>query len=86
VANGLAELGVDTRICYPVPVYRQPYIARLAERQPAACPQSEWISERVLNLPMFHTISQAQLQHVVDSLKQVLARMPKPARSASSGR
>jgi dTDP-4-amino-4,6-dideoxygalactose transaminase len=82
VARGLAERGVDTRICYPIPVYRQAYIALLNSQIPTHCPSSEWVTQRILNLPMFHTISESQLKYVVASLKELV--MPTSMRRKTS--
>lgn len=74
VADRLRDLGVDTRICYPMPMYRQPFFATYGSGDPETnrCPVSEDVTRRVLNLPMYHTLSESDLNYVCDSLIRTL--------------
>jgi perosamine synthetase len=66
-AAALAAAGVDTRICWPLPVYRQPaYATRVVQRVP--CPVAEAAASRVLSLP----IHPALLRDEVSTISRVL--------------
>jgi dTDP-4-amino-4,6-dideoxygalactose transaminase len=68
----LAAAGIGTLIHYPVPVHLQ-----AAYRRPdvpvGSFPVSERIAAEVLSLPMFPELTEAQLQHVTDTLARILA-------------
>ena len=74
VAAALRDRGVDTRICYPMPVYRQPFFRRMYPHiAHPDCPVAEDVTAHVLNLPMYHELSNAQVQRVADVLAAVLS-------------
>lgn len=67
VARALNEAGVATRVAYPMPVYEQPFFKRYGDKKRRNhCPKAKWMTERVLNLPMFHAIRQKELDYVAD--------------------
>ncbi len=68
----LAERGVATAIHYPTLVPFQPAFAHLGYRH-GAFPVAEDIAGRCLSLPMYAELTDAQIQHVVQSLKECLA-------------
>tara|TARA_B100001964_G_C14193660_1_gene582298 strand:+ start:261 stop:1406 length:1146 start_codon:yes stop_codon:yes gene_type:complete len=73
VAAVLRKKGVDTRICYPMPIYRQPFVSRLFPRSPEDdCPVAEDLTRRVLNLPMYYDLSTAEVRYVADELEHAL--------------
>src|SRR5262249_42254785 len=56
-AAALAAAGVETRVCWPRPVYRQPAYAGLEiPRHP--CPVAESAARRVLSLPVHPQLTQ----------------------------
>jgi perosamine synthetase len=63
-ATFLRQHGVDTRVCYPLPLYRQPFLARAAMPLPVSCPNAERFSKRVLNLPLFHRLESDQVESI----------------------
>jgi perosamine synthetase len=67
VAADLAEAGVETRSLYPIPAYRQP-IPEYAPFAGSVCPAAEIASQRVLNLPLFFEMTDAQVDRVVEAL------------------
>jgi perosamine synthetase len=75
VAKALKEAGVDTRVAYPMPVYEQPFYRRYAAPGPAPdCPNAKRMTQRVLNLPMFHGITEEQLAYVADKTLEAVER------------
>jgi dTDP-4-amino-4,6-dideoxygalactose transaminase len=70
-AAALGHRGIETRICWPLPVYRQPaYAGRSLPRIP--CPVAESVADRVLSLPMHSGLTQADVDHICDVLRAAL--------------
>jgi dTDP-4-amino-4,6-dideoxygalactose transaminase len=65
----LRARGIGTGRHYPWPVHLQPGIASFA-RVPARLAVTERIAGEILSLPMFATISEAQIDRVVDAVRQ----------------
>jgi perosamine synthetase len=63
VAAELAAAGIETRSLYPIPAYRQP-IPEYAPFAGTRCPEAERASGRVLNLPLFFEMTDAQADRV----------------------
>lgn len=69
VASKLKQRGIDTRACYPLPVYRQPIFRHL----PAPpCPVAESACAQILNPPMFSGLNSHDQRRVADELKAAL--------------
>jgi dTDP-4-amino-4,6-dideoxygalactose transaminase len=78
----LARRGVTCGIHYPVPVHLQGAYRSLGLR-PGSFPVSERCADQFLSLPMFPELTNAQIEHVANSLAQVLgSERAQPARSA----
>jgi dTDP-3-amino-3,4,6-trideoxy-alpha-D-glucose transaminase len=60
---GLRERGVETLVHYPEPIHRQPAYANLAGRLPL--PVSERLCERVVSLPLYPELTDAEAEQVV---------------------
>jgi perosamine synthetase len=70
-AAALGHRGIETRICWPLPVYRQPaYSERSIPRNP--CPVAESVADRVLSLPIHTGLTHADVGHVCDVLLTAL--------------
>jgi dTDP-4-amino-4,6-dideoxygalactose transaminase len=67
VAAALRERGVATGIHYPIPIHLQPAYADL-ERGRGSFPRTERSAERILSLPMFPELTEAQIELVTDAL------------------
>jgi dTDP-4-amino-4,6-dideoxygalactose transaminase len=78
VQAALNSGGVDTGIHYPGPVHLQEACADLGYR-PGDFPVTEALAARILSLPMFAELTGKQIDHVADSLKQVLVAIPRAA-------
>jgi dTDP-4-amino-4,6-dideoxygalactose transaminase len=70
VKVALAAEGISTGIHYRTPCHRQPAFAEFATR---SMPVSERAANRILSLPMFPHLSEAQIQHVGDALRRILS-------------
>ena len=64
----LSAAGVQTGIHYPVPVHLQPAYRSLGHK-PGDFPEAEWQAARVLSLPMFPELSEAQIARVAGSVR-----------------
>ena len=61
----LSERGVPTLVHYPLPIHRQP--AYTAISAPVPLPSAEMLSEKVVSLPVFPELSDAEVEHVAAS-------------------
>lgn len=66
----LNQNGVDTRICW-VPTHKQPYHQPLFALQ-GAFPNSEWIAERTLSLPLGNALVEEEVDYVISVAKEGL--------------
>ena len=67
----LAARGVPTLVHYPRPVHGHAPYARLAGRVPLGV--SEQLAERVVSLPIYPELTDAEVEHVAESLRAVAA-------------
>lgn len=63
VASAAADAGISTAVYYAVPLHRQPAYAEFAN---APLPVTDWLSDRVLSLPMHPYLTDADVDRVVD--------------------
>jgi dTDP-4-amino-4,6-dideoxygalactose transaminase len=75
LARALQNAGVGTVIHYPIPPHLQPAYAPLG-LSPGSMPVSELLHAQVLSLPIGPTMSLAQAEEVVESLRDALAALP----------
>jgi UDP-2-acetamido-2-deoxy-ribo-hexuluronate aminotransferase len=67
----LAQKGIPTMIYYPVPAHRQKMFAAFgAETQ--ELPVTDWLSERVLSLPIHTEMDEEQLQFITTSVLEYI--------------
>ena len=71
VQQHLRASGVDTGIHYPVPVHLQEACAHLGHRV-GDFPVAEAAAARILSLPMYPELAEAQLAHVTASIAEAL--------------
>ncbi|MEX1233284.1 MAG: DegT/DnrJ/EryC1/StrS family aminotransferase [Planctomycetaceae bacterium] len=72
VQKQLAERGIATAVHYPTPVPYQPAYAFLGYKR-GDFPLAEDVTSRCLSIPMFAELTNAQIEYVAASLKEVLA-------------
>jgi dTDP-4-amino-4,6-dideoxygalactose transaminase len=68
VQGTLAQRGIATGIHYPVPIHLQPAYADLG-RPRGSFARTEHSAERILSLPMFAELTEAQIDLVVSALE-----------------
>jgi perosamine synthetase len=80
IAARLKSRGVDTRVCYPIPLYAQPIFRQFKTPR---CPVAEQACSTILNPPMFYGLTQAQQQRVATELSSALTSLaPQTLRAA----
>jgi dTDP-4-amino-4,6-dideoxygalactose transaminase len=76
VADRLKSRGIETRVCYPIPLYDQPILRRY---KTGRCPVAEETCAAVLNLPMFFGMTADQQRHITDELRETLRESSRSA-------
>ncbi|MEA5090914.1 UDP-4-amino-4,6-dideoxy-N-acetyl-beta-L-altrosamine transaminase [Solidesulfovibrio sp.] len=71
VFNALRAAGVGTNVHY-IPVHLHPYYRERLGTGPGLCPAAEAAYERILSLPMFPGLTDAQAAQVVDALAEAV--------------
>jgi dTDP-4-amino-4,6-dideoxygalactose transaminase len=64
----LAEQGIGSEIYYPLAMHKQTAFKHFLER-PVSLPVCEALEQEVLSLPMFPEITDAQIERVVEAVK-----------------
>lgn len=72
VQKKLAEAGINTGIHYPIPLHLQPAYRHLHLKR-GSFAVTEKVAERLLSLPIYAAMSEAMVEHVATTLKQVVA-------------
>ena len=75
--TGLRRAGIGVNVHY-VPVHLHPFYRRRFGTGPGLCPVAESQAERLLSLPMFPGLSDADVEHVVRQVASVLAGISPP--------
>ena len=70
--NALRAEGIGVNVHY-LPVYLHPYYQSELRTRAGACPNAETAYERILSLPIFPTMTDSDVQDVVDAVIKVLA-------------
>ena len=68
----LAEEGIATGIHYPVPCHRQ---KAFLTKNPPRLPVTEQAADRILSLPMFPHLTDAEIERVVDGVNRALSNL-----------
>lgn len=70
VMQELREQGVGTQVLY-IPVYLQPWYRRTYGYAPRKCPSAEHFYARSLSLPLYPSMSDADVEKVIQSVKNI---------------
>ncbi|MDP9174799.1 MAG: DegT/DnrJ/EryC1/StrS family aminotransferase [Planctomycetota bacterium] len=73
LARYLKEKGIESGVHYPVPNHQQPAIEELYGKLPTL-PKTEDYVKRILSLPMFPELSEAQVVTVANEIKSFLVK------------
>lgn len=72
----LNKLGIGTSVHF-IPIPLHPFFAERARRLENQCPQALCLYPRLISLPLYPGMTEAQVQHVADSAKQIARRASK---------
>ena len=67
--HSLAQRGVETKVHYPLAIHQQ-HAAQQSGWRGVSCPVTEAQVQTILSLPIYPELTEAQSQHVVDSIAQ----------------
>jgi UDP-2-acetamido-2-deoxy-ribo-hexuluronate aminotransferase len=67
----LASKNIPSMIYYPVPSHKQKAFESFGGTQ-FNLPVTDWLTERVISLPMHTELSQEQMDHIIDSVKSLM--------------
>ena len=71
IREAMAADGVATAVHYPRPIHLQPAMAHLGQGA-GSCPVAERAADEMISLPMFPELTDAQIDHVIDSLRRAV--------------
>jgi len=74
VQQRLRDLGIGTAVHYPIPVHRQPVYLKLGYES-VSLPVSERLARQVLSLPVHPSLTESDLQRIVDSVRKAVASL-----------
>jgi dTDP-4-amino-4,6-dideoxygalactose transaminase len=76
VAERLKNRGIETRVCYPLPLYDQPILKRYKKIR---CPVAEGACRGILNLPMFFGMTASQQRRIMDEVREAISEQARSA-------
>jgi len=66
------KYGIDTRIAYKMPIYKQKVYKTKLKFRKLKCPNAENITSKILNLPIYPSLKNTEINYIVNSLKKAL--------------
>lgn len=69
----LKDYNIDTRIAYPMPIYKQKiYSLKKYNYRKMKCPNAEYVTKKILNLPLYPSMTNKEIEYVCNSLINIL--------------
>jgi len=65
----IVDAGIDTRLCYHVPMYKH---KMFKEYNHLFCSNAEYVSKRVINLPIHNCLTDEQIDYITDTIKGIV--------------
>jgi dTDP-4-amino-4,6-dideoxygalactose transaminase len=74
----LAQEGIESRVYYPIPVYRQPALRALgfSPERPPSTPRAEEACRTILSIPMYPELPPSALAQVAENAGRLAVRNP----------
>lgn len=69
----LKEKNIGTSVHY-IPLHRMTYYRKRYGLSPEMFPNSEWVFQRCVSLPIYSSMTERQIEYVVDSIKEIMRR------------
>jgi len=73
--EGLINRGIGASIHYPIPIHLQPAYRDLGSK-PGDFPITEAYAQRILSLPMFAELTEAQIEFITQTIREFLSANP----------
>ena len=73
IRDRLRTVGIETGVHYPIPLHRQPAFAEFVDPH-AALPNAERAAARLLSLPLYPELSEAQQDRVIHAVRDALGK------------
>ena len=67
----MKEKDIGTSVHY-IPLHRMTYYREQYELRPEMFPNSEWVFQRCVSLPIYSAMTDVQVEYVVDSIREIL--------------
>ena len=74
VFNLMKEKGITTNISWPMPIYKQPFYTKYFKE---ICPVSEKVTNNVLCLPMYFSMTREEQDYVINNLVDIVKNLSK---------
>ena len=69
--QSLMELGIETKIHYPIPLHLQKCSSHLGYKY-GDIPNAEKFSKSMISLPIYHTLNDEEVEHIINSVNQTI--------------
>lgn len=66
-AQYLKQQGIPSKVYYPIPVHRQKMFVTIGAEK-ASLPVTDWLTERIISLPIHTEMDEEQKQHIIKSV------------------
>ena len=70
----LAEKDIPSMIYYPIPAHRQKMFASFGAEK-SDLPVTDWLTEKVISLPMHTELEEEQLNHITTSVLEFVKKL-----------
>ena len=74
IMDRLLELGVETKIHYPIPLHLQPCSKNLNYKE-GDLPNVERLAKSMISLPIYPLLKQEEINYVIDSVNSVVDKL-----------
>lgn len=72
----LNTCGIGTSVHF-IPMYRHPFYRNTFQLKKKDWPDSEWLFQRILSLPIYPGLTQAQVTYIISSVRAIVAKYKK---------
>ena len=72
--QSLIDLGIETKIHYPIPLHLQKCSEYLGYKH-GDIPNAESFSKSMISLPIYHTLNDAEVEHIINSVNQTINQL-----------
>ena len=69
--QSLMDLGIETKIHYPIPLHLQKCSAHLGYKY-GDIPNAEKFSKSMISLPIYHTLNDDEVEQIINSVNKTI--------------